>query len=69
MGETASMDREGGQEAGLFPLNISEEVFSKIMKKFKSKSFSPCDPCALSFAQASGEWHYTGSSCYHKTSK
>lgn len=36
MGKTASMDREGRQEAGIFLLNILEEVFSKIMKKFKA---------------------------------
>lgn len=39
MGKSASMDREGRQEAGIFPLNILEveKLFSKIMKKFKSK--------------------------------
>lgn len=50
MGKFPSIDREGGKEAGIFLLNIFkvEKLFSKIMKKFKSKSFSPCDPCALS---------------------
>lgn len=39
-----------GWKAGIFVLNILEvdKLFSKILKKLRSKLFSSCDPCALS---------------------